>query len=109
MICDNDNIKLFEENDDVGAYVDDDEDDVEEVHGGEDVAHVHISSLKSDVSDVILQYKEPHFPKILKSIHQNLVEVSYMVPVYDINLYIVIYMIFDKYKIRKTLRRWLDS
>ena len=42
MICDDDNIELSEENDDVGANVDDDEDDVERVHGREDVAHVHI-------------------------------------------------------------------
>ena len=42
MICDNHNIELSEEKDDVGANVDDEEDDVERVHGGEDVAHVHI-------------------------------------------------------------------
>ena len=42
MICDDDNIELSEENDDVGAYVDDDEGDVERVHGGEDIAHMHV-------------------------------------------------------------------
>ena len=42
MICDDDNIELSEENDNDGAYVDDDEDDVKRVHGGEDVTHVHI-------------------------------------------------------------------
>ena len=42
MICDDDNIELSEEIDNVGDSVDDDEDDVERVHGGEDVAHMHV-------------------------------------------------------------------